>query len=684
MPNEPPSPRPIGLSQKLRGLSRLRSKGIEDKGEAEQFRMVHAPDRPHRIITPVEAPSEEECGDTISSWHKAVKEDSDSEGEEEKVRPARSYWKTPDYTGGHPGRFQQSQHHEPHARGHSHIYTPSGLSQEVHVDSFQEGSRGARRSVSEHNDRTYLESPVPRPLVPNKSKERQRYLQQVTPPSVKEGVVERDISRGRGRGKAESPRVPAAATHSLPRECKIQTTEAVRRGQCPYCRCQLGNRTYLTCPNPPCGKGLTTFEGSWMAPPKLKDRRPASPSIFGVIGRQLLGRRPLKSSPDSPGSLPNQQKRSGTNTPEALATLPESIASNPPAAANRDIQTRSEDVLPSGSNLATKTLQPRTRQKTYPTPSPHPPIPPLRPPKSGLLLRLIRSINPQKPLPSSRPPTADNPPLRPAPPLPNPEISSLQAPASLNNPQQQQQPPTKPFLVSKFSTAHQPPQQYPPSHIASALSSSLPQSTAPSLVWITPSERSLFYPYYYSKPPSPPKKSSSRRRSQSQHSYPSQPPLQSRFGVQQQQCSTQSDGQGGYLDDIYDHYGGGDGGGEKGAYDTDVTTKGPEKVATKQKSWSSSKYSTGRRSEDTDDDDDDDDDDDGWNQLDDVETPTQLKPTPAFGVGGVTTEGKGRREGKGGYKSQAENKGLSVTTGEKEGSKERLAKELELRRMKWL
>ncbi|KAK4645920.1 hypothetical protein QC761_205800 [Podospora bellae-mahoneyi] len=652
MPNEPPSPRPIGLSQKLRDLSRLRSKGIEDKGEAEQFRMVHAPDRPHRIITPVEAPSEEECGDTISSWHKAVKENSDSEGEEEKVRPARWYWKYPDYTGGHPGRFQQSQHHEPYARGHSHIYTPSGLSQEVHVDSFQKGSRGARRSVSEHNDRTYLESPVPRPLVPNKSKERQRYLQQVTPPSVKEGVVERDISRGRGREKAEPPRVPAAATHSLPREWKIQTTEAVRRGQCPYCRCQLGNRTYLTCPNPPCGKGLTTFEGSWMAPPKLKDRRPASPSIFGVIGRQLLGRRPLKSSPYSPSSSPSQQKRSGTNTPEALATLPESIASvgsqryitppPPPTGTSRQgVRTSS----PANPTWPQKPSSHERDRKRIP-----PPVHIHQHPRFDHLNRDYSSDSsgastPKSHSPAPAPPPQITLPLRPAPtPSQPPRSAPLRAPASLNNPQQQQQqqPPTKPSLVSKFSTAHQPPQQYPPSHIASALSSSLPQSTAPSLGWIPPSERSLFYPYSCSNPPSPPIKSSSRRRSQSQHSYPSQPPLQSRFGVQQQQSSTQSDGQGDYLDDIYDHYGGGDGGGEKEAYDTNVTTKGPEKVATKQKSWSSSKYSTGRRSEDTDDDDDD---DDGWNQLDDVEPPIQLKPTPAFGVGGVTTEGKGRREG---------------------------------------
>ncbi|KAK0665573.1 hypothetical protein QBC41DRAFT_12105 [Cercophora samala] len=751
MPSEPLSPRPIRLSQKLRDLSRLRSKGIEDKGEAEQFRMVHTPDRPHRIITPVEAPSEEECGDTISSWHKAVKDDSDSEGEEEKPRPARSYWKTPDYTGGHPGQFQ-SQHHEAHARGHSHIYTPSGLSQEVHVDSFQDRSRGARRSVSEHVGRTYSESPVPRPLVTEKSRQRQAQLQP-SPPPVRQNM-ERDISRGRGREKVEPLRPSGAVIHSLPREYKAKTMEAVRRGQCPYCRCQLGNRTYLTCPNPPCGKGLTTFEGSWIAPPQLKDRRPASPSIFGVIGRQLLGR-PLKSSPDTLATLPESIASIGTQRyrtppPPPTSTSRRARTSSPadtpwsqsaqgqgqqaPAGSGRDrkrvpppvhIQQHPRFDHRNTSHLNTSHLRDYSSDSSgasTPTPSRHrSPAPPLR------------SAPPQITLP-----------LRPAPPTQPPRSAPLRAPASLNN---LQPTPTKQPLVSKFSTAHLAPQQqqqqqYPPTHIASALSSSLPpqSSTAvpPSLDWIPPSERSLFFPHSYSKPPTPPKKSS-RRRSQSQHTYPHPQPQQpkSRFNHLSQDTTTQSDVQSDYLDDIYSHYN--DPSSRQDETDvtttTTTTTTKPAgltvggggtgagagagagaNVLQKQKSWSSSKYSTdtttanppekGGDTTTDDDDDDDDDNEDRWNQLDDfgegererekdqshhVETPTQLRPTPPFA--GETGMGKGkgrteRGEGKGGYKPQAETRGLRVATGKeatgREGSKDRLAMELEMRRMKWL
>ncbi|KAK4203726.1 hypothetical protein QBC40DRAFT_315386 [Triangularia verruculosa] len=732
MPNEPLSPRPIRLSQKLRGLSRLRSRGIEDKGETEEFRMVHTPDRPHRIITPVEAPSEEECGDTISNWHKAVKDDSDSEGEEEKLKPARSFWKTPDYTGGHPGKFQ-SHHHEPHVRGNSQIYTPSGLSQEVHVDSFHDRSRDVRRSVSEHQRGTFSESPVPRPLVPDKSKQRQKHLHHTPSPPVKQSM-ERDISRGRGREKGDQPKPGGAATHSLPGEYRIQAMELQRRGQCPYCRCQLGNGTYLTCPNPPCGKGLTTFEGSWIAPPRLKDRRHASPSRFGFIGRQLFGR-PLRSSPDSIGSLPSQQKRSGTNTPEALATLPESIASigtqryrtppPPPTSTSRQAQRAKQ-------SSAASTARPQFAQpQGQPQQAPHrqatgssdrerrrPPPPPvyiqqharfehITPPyhSSGSSSGASTPTPSHSPSPGplrSAPPPQITLPLRPAAPPSQPLRSA--PPTQTLLPKNSQQTTTKQPLVSKFSTSHpqpspQPPiltpQKYPPNHITSAISTSLPPSqskkTSPGyLDWIPLSERSLFYPYSSSTSPAPPppQKSSSRRRSKSQQPPPPSQQPQSHFSATTTHSSASS--QDDYLADIYDQYG------------SDHTTKAS---LTKHKSWTSSKYSTdtvGEKSSSQD----MTDDDDNWNQLEEDgshdgdiadSTPTKLRPTPPLssgaGTGGGNNGGKGgsaKKEGrgKGGYKSQAENKGLRVATGRREEgrevSKDRLAKELELRRMKWL
>ncbi|KAK0739237.1 hypothetical protein B0T21DRAFT_382319 [Apiosordaria backusii] len=750
MPNEPLSPRPIRLSQKLRGLSRLRSRGIEDKGETEEFRMVHTPDRPHRIITPVEAPSEEECGDTISSWHKAVKNDSDSDEEGEKHKPARSYWKT-DYTGGHPGQFQ-SQHHESHTRGHSHVYTPSGLSQEVHVDSFQSRSRGVRRSVSEHHRRTFSESPVPSPLVPNKSKQRQAHLHHTPSPAVKQSM-ERDISRGRGREKGDHPKTGggAATTYSLPRDYRIKAMESPRRGQCPYCRCQLGNRTYLTCPNPPCRKGLTTFEGSWIAPPKLKDRRPASPSIFGVIGRQLLGR-PLKSSPDSIGSLPSQQKRSGTNTPEALATLPESIASigtqryrtppPPPTSTSRQAQ-RAKASSPTGTtwssfaqaqgkqSSAKQVVGFERERKRLPPPVHIEQHPRFESPNNTSYLRGYSSgssSGASTPTPSHSPSPA--PPRRPAGgqqqtvlplrPAAQSQSQTLRAPASLNN--LQPATPNKQALVSKFSTGqlqqpssqaaqNHPPyyQNYPESHISSALSSPLPTSQQPPtaknkgktpeyLDWIPPSERSLFYPKSaYSSPPAPspqpPKKSA--RRSQSQHTFSQS---QSQSQPKQHPPTTQPDDSQSddYLADIYDQYGE-----DNNHYGTDDTTKA-EGGMRKQKSWTSSKYSTDT-ADTTDtahsttekgggDITDDDDDNDKWNQLEDesqTDTPTQLKPTPPLSGKGQQRQ-QARGKGGGNYRAQAEGKGLRVATGVeegktgREGSKDRLARELEMRRLQWL
>ncbi|KAK4044768.1 hypothetical protein C8A01DRAFT_30948 [Parachaetomium inaequale] len=57
------------LTQKLRDLGRLRNKSDErlEKG----FEIVHTPDRPTRLVTLVEAPTEDECGDEIARWQRA-------------------------------------------------------------------------------------------------------------------------------------------------------------------------------------------------------------------------------------------------------------------------------------------------------------------------------------------------------------------------------------------------------------------------------------------------------------------------------------------------------------------------------------------------------------------------------------------------------------------------------------
>ncbi|KAL0465607.1 hypothetical protein QR685DRAFT_133972 [Neurospora intermedia] len=73
----------IRLSQKLRGLRDLRLRvSIEGKPhlqrrgslqqspqEEEEYRIVHTPDRPQRFISPVEAPTEDDCYDALRTWH---------------------------------------------------------------------------------------------------------------------------------------------------------------------------------------------------------------------------------------------------------------------------------------------------------------------------------------------------------------------------------------------------------------------------------------------------------------------------------------------------------------------------------------------------------------------------------------------------------------------------------------
>ncbi|KAK3308140.1 uncharacterized protein B0T15DRAFT_98998 [Chaetomium strumarium] len=58
------------LSHRLRDLGRIKPKS-ERKDERE-FEIIHTPDRPARLVTPVEAPTEEECGDDIARWRRAV------------------------------------------------------------------------------------------------------------------------------------------------------------------------------------------------------------------------------------------------------------------------------------------------------------------------------------------------------------------------------------------------------------------------------------------------------------------------------------------------------------------------------------------------------------------------------------------------------------------------------------
>lgn len=61
----------LSLSQKLRDLGRLKSRSDERLEKKKDFDIVHTPDRPTRLVSPVEAPSEDECGELIARWQRA-------------------------------------------------------------------------------------------------------------------------------------------------------------------------------------------------------------------------------------------------------------------------------------------------------------------------------------------------------------------------------------------------------------------------------------------------------------------------------------------------------------------------------------------------------------------------------------------------------------------------------------
>ncbi|KAM7196438.1 hypothetical protein V8F33_006155 [Rhypophila sp. PSN 637] len=67
------------LSQRIRSnLRHLRLGGgggsnhHEEQQKGPEFKIVHSPDRPVRLVSPLEAPTEEECFDEIKGWHSAA------------------------------------------------------------------------------------------------------------------------------------------------------------------------------------------------------------------------------------------------------------------------------------------------------------------------------------------------------------------------------------------------------------------------------------------------------------------------------------------------------------------------------------------------------------------------------------------------------------------------------------
>ncbi|KAK3685563.1 hypothetical protein B0T22DRAFT_222145 [Podospora appendiculata] len=76
MPADPKhAGRKRSLRQKIRSLGQLGLK-TEEKGQEQQapFQIVHTPDRPGRLVSPLEAPTEEDCAIDIKSWQWAAEQ----------------------------------------------------------------------------------------------------------------------------------------------------------------------------------------------------------------------------------------------------------------------------------------------------------------------------------------------------------------------------------------------------------------------------------------------------------------------------------------------------------------------------------------------------------------------------------------------------------------------------------
>ena len=79
--------RSLRLSQKLRGLSKDLKLRVSIDGKSQQrrdsihgpspredqeYKIVHTPDRPERFVSPIEAPTEDDCYDAIRSWQRVA------------------------------------------------------------------------------------------------------------------------------------------------------------------------------------------------------------------------------------------------------------------------------------------------------------------------------------------------------------------------------------------------------------------------------------------------------------------------------------------------------------------------------------------------------------------------------------------------------------------------------------
>ncbi|KAK4114514.1 hypothetical protein N656DRAFT_843258 [Canariomyces notabilis] len=285
MPPHPTSPtgRPLGFPQRLRELGRLSPKTESKK--ADEFKIIHTPDRPERLVTPIEAPSEDECGNEIARWHRAA-----AAGLLE-----------------HQGSMYMTGSCEDSGTDTDE----SGYANESEVDEcygpYHDASHGT--TIVEY---TRAQKPCVLPVTPPGRQQtggqlraipvqvqqgatdgRQKYplpgTTTITPstsshfptrgsvlgtpasdprPLIKKGVPERERA---GPGEEDQPQVNTA---------HLVRMEKYRRGYCPLCGKFFGSPLPPTCPYPDCRRDLRTYLDSLsrgygqqqQAPPRLAER----------------------------------------------------------------------------------------------------------------------------------------------------------------------------------------------------------------------------------------------------------------------------------------------------------------------------------------------------------------------------------------------------------------------------
>ncbi|KAL1838987.1 hypothetical protein VTJ49DRAFT_1998 [Mycothermus thermophilus] len=447
------------LSQKLRGLGSLArhrfSKGEEDNkassSPTQEFQIVHTPDRPERLVSPVEAPTEEECGDEIARWQLQA-EAADAEGgrvtamvmysrydhgrtdledtssvsteidDDYVARPGHDGTTEPVVGQALAGRtrplptglLQQPQ------QSHSQLLRRRAVKnhQQQHGEDLREQARyegfdmagyGYQQRQSPGTNDGMLDAPSPPPPPPPPVPApaplfsgRARAMAPTSHPRSFEGV------QAVGRGEEEVTR----------KYTGVRTGEIYRDGLCPYCRKYFGRGTLpMACPYLDCQRDLRKClwypnrREAEKAPPRLYER----PFLDMAPKQQqkVVQRPPPQTEVGQPG-VPSFNIEAPTPTDDPLPSRPLRTPPPPPpiapppspprhrrwerAPSTHDPPQRSKSPAPSAAETEHYREKPLPRPPPPPPkrserrPSPPPPPPSRPPPAPGADVSTPESI----------------------------------------------------------------------------------------------------------------------------------------------------------------------------------------------------------------------------------------------------------------------------------------------------